>query len=183
MNSPHKGQSSGALMFSLICIWTNKWANNGDAGDLRCHHTHYDITVMKSLWAHNLHCGKFKFCSYLKNNALIRSQISTYHHCWVGMTCGKLWPGPWFNIKMSSYQYGKSHCGDKMVIRSSYLHNGISYEMNPGHWCSPHRFPVSILHTGWPIRQCESDSQLILLADSYNGCCLGDSSQSQMEQA
>ena len=32
-----------------------------------------------------------------------------------------------FNIKMSSYQYRKSHCGDKTVIRSSYLHNGISY--------------------------------------------------------
>ena len=36
-------------------------------------------------------------------------------------------PGPWFNIKMSSYQYRKSHCGDKTVVRSSYLHNGISY--------------------------------------------------------
>ena len=35
--------------------------------------------------------------------------------------------GPWFNIKMSSYQYRKSHCGDKTVVRSSYLHNGISY--------------------------------------------------------
>ena len=32
--------------------------------------------------------------------------------------------GPRFNIKMSSYQYRKSHCGDK---RSSYLHNRISY--------------------------------------------------------
>ena len=31
------------------------------------------------------------------------------------------------NIKMIFYQYRKSHCGDKMVIRSSYLHNGISY--------------------------------------------------------
>ena len=28
---------------------------------------------------------------------------------------------------MSSYQYRKSHCVDKMVVRSSYLHNGISY--------------------------------------------------------
>ena len=28
--------------------------------------------------------------------------------------------GPWFNIKMSSYQYRKSHCGDKMVIRSQW---------------------------------------------------------------
>ena len=35
--------------------------------------------------------------------------------------------GPRFNIKISSYQYRKSHCGDKTVIRSSYLHNGISY--------------------------------------------------------
>ena len=35
--------------------------------------------------------------------------------------------GGWFNIKMSSYQYRKSHCGDKTVVRSSYLHNGISY--------------------------------------------------------
>ena len=22
------------------------WMNNGEAGDLRCHHTHYDVTVM-----------------------------------------------------------------------------------------------------------------------------------------
>ena len=35
--------------------------------------------------------------------------------------------GPWFNIKTSSYQYRKSHCGDKTVVRSSYLHTGISY--------------------------------------------------------
>ena len=32
-----------------------------------------------------------------------------------------------FNIKMSSYQYRKCHCGDKTVVKSSYLHNGISY--------------------------------------------------------
>ena len=31
------------------------------------------------------------------------------------------------NIKMSSYQYRNSHCGDKTILRSSYLHNGISY--------------------------------------------------------
>ena len=28
---------------------------------------------------------------------------------------------------MLSYQYRKSHCGDKTAVRSSYLHNGISY--------------------------------------------------------
>ena len=36
-------------------------------------------------------------------------------------------PGGWINIKMSSYQYRKSHCGDKTILRPSYLHNGISY--------------------------------------------------------
>ena len=36
-------------------------------------------------------------------------------------------PGLRFNIKMTSYQYRKSHCGDKTIWRPSYLHNGISY--------------------------------------------------------
>ena len=61
--------------------------------------------------------------------------------------CCRKSPGGWFNIKMPSYQYRKSHCGDKTIVnikmpsyqyreshcgdktilRSSYLHNGISY--------------------------------------------------------
>ena len=39
-------------------------------------------------------------------------------------------PGPRFNIKTSSYQYRKSHCGDKTILRPSYLHNGVSYNGN-----------------------------------------------------
>ena len=35
VNSPHKGQWRGALMFSLICVWMNNWVNNREAGDLR----------------------------------------------------------------------------------------------------------------------------------------------------
>ena len=34
------------LMFSLICAWINGRVNNGDAGDLRRHRAHYDVTVM-----------------------------------------------------------------------------------------------------------------------------------------
>ena len=51
-----------------------------------------------------------------------------------------IYPGPWFNIKMSSYQYRKSHCGDKTVVRSSYLHKGISYtgKMASLCWDGPH---------------------------------------------
>ena len=35
----------GALMFSLICVWTNNWANNEDAVDLSRHRA-----IMTSLW-------------------------------------------------------------------------------------------------------------------------------------
>ena len=48
VNSPHKGRWCGALMFSLICVWINCWINNREAGDLRCHHAHYDVTVMQN---------------------------------------------------------------------------------------------------------------------------------------
>ena len=46
VNSPHKGQWRGALMFCLICVWINDWVNNREAGDLRRHLEHYDVSVM-----------------------------------------------------------------------------------------------------------------------------------------
>ena len=46
VNSPHKGQWRGALMFSLICPWINDWLNNREAGDFRRHRGHYDVNVM-----------------------------------------------------------------------------------------------------------------------------------------
>ena len=59
--SPHEGQWRRALIFSLICVWVN----NREAGDLRYHCPHYDVTVMLSVrkvfnclhhlrWFHNL---------------------------------------------------------------------------------------------------------------------------------
>ena len=50
VNSPHKGQWRGALMFSLICVWINGWVNNGEACDLRRHRPHYDVIVMSCFW-------------------------------------------------------------------------------------------------------------------------------------
>ena len=53
VNSPHKGQWRGALMFSLICIWINGWINNREAGDLRRYRSHYDASELISsylLW-------------------------------------------------------------------------------------------------------------------------------------
>ena len=52
VNSPHKGQWRGALMFTLICVWKNGCVNNREAGDLRRYCAHYDVTVMckTGLW-------------------------------------------------------------------------------------------------------------------------------------
>ena len=52
VNSPHKGQWRGALMFTLICVRINGWVNNREAGDLRRYRGHYDATVM-----HQHHVG------------------------------------------------------------------------------------------------------------------------------
>ena len=45
-NSPHKGQWPRALIFSLTCAWIKGWVNNREAGDLRRHRAHYDVTLM-----------------------------------------------------------------------------------------------------------------------------------------
>ena len=37
-------------MVSLICVWTNGWVNNRDAGDCRRHCTPYDVIVSIEAW-------------------------------------------------------------------------------------------------------------------------------------
>ena len=46
VNSPHKGQWRGTLVFPLICAWINDWVNNREAGDLRRYRAHYNVTAM-----------------------------------------------------------------------------------------------------------------------------------------
>ena len=46
VNSSHKGQWRGALVFSLISAWINGWVNTREADDLRRHRAHYDVIVM-----------------------------------------------------------------------------------------------------------------------------------------
>ena len=66
VNSPHKDQWRVALMFSLIYAWTNGWVNNWDAGGLRRHCAHYDVTVLKYFRYRYIQDSKFveKLCSF-----------------------------------------------------------------------------------------------------------------------
>ena len=71
VNSPHKGQWRGALVFSLICAWINAWVNNREAGDLR-----------RSLWRHcndktNVACINARVMTYSENVCVSKSIIST----------------------------------------------------------------------------------------------------------
>ena len=82
VNSPHKGQWRGALMFSLICVWINGWVNNREAGDLRRYHAHYDVSAMSygyniyQEYAHDSFIAMFCFlghCRYASSNGSPRA--------------------------------------------------------------------------------------------------------------
>ena len=76
VNSPHNGQWRGALVFSLICVWINDWANNREAGDLRRHRGHYNVNVMR------------KGPRYLAS-ALVYDRTMEYfsfNNCWLSLT-------------------------------------------------------------------------------------------------
>ena len=83
VNSLHKGQWCGALMFSLINAWINDWINSRDAGDLRRHRAHYDVIVMRGDWYIPLTKGKRKvFSCHDFNMALLQFTTATFLiHC------------------------------------------------------------------------------------------------------
>ena len=69
-------------------------------------------------------------CSDLYTVSIARNldeYIMCWTHCDLVLPYGTMEPGPWFNIKMTSYQYRISHCGDQTILRPSFLHIGISY--------------------------------------------------------
>ena len=73
VNSPHKGQGRGALMFSLIYASMNGWVNNREVGDLRRYRGHYDVNVMTLYYRvfHHL---------WLKVKCRIQSNAKTHTH-------------------------------------------------------------------------------------------------------
>ena len=98
-NSPHKGQWRRALMFSLICVWINDWANNREAGVLRRYRAHYDIIVMDIM-----------FGQLFMKQACKTWKMDAFNRTGVGVR---------FQYKITTCQYMKSHCGDKTTPQLS----------------------------------------------------------------
>ena len=90
VNSSHKGQWRGALMFSLIYVWINGCVNNREAGDLRRYRGHYEVTVMTeadsrfahSLWEMALLCNAVSHWL----DASLESALRIYHSTGVRLT-------------------------------------------------------------------------------------------------
>ena len=64
VNSPHKGQWRGALMFSLICVWINDWVNNREPDDLRRYRAHYNVKYCHALKRRGTHKWGLSRVSY-----------------------------------------------------------------------------------------------------------------------
>ena len=111
-NSPVPGEFTAqkpvTLMFYLIYAWINGWVNNREAGDLRRHRAHYDVTVLvfcitspvrttvdeqvmrncdafllltsRSFWAHNgvVGCLKHHYAHCRSNSMLHTSRFSLF---------------------------------------------------------------------------------------------------------
>ena len=72
VNSPHKGQWRGALIF-FICASINGWVNNRGAGDVRCLRANIDVILM--------HCqGKYHRL-VMKRLPLVHDRAITLSPC------------------------------------------------------------------------------------------------------
>ena len=79
----------------FVCVWTNGWVNNRDAGDLRRHHTHYNVIILiamlKKCWhlqnvmvsgTHGLPSGlNHKFLELLNYCSLATHAMEFDHDC------------------------------------------------------------------------------------------------------
>ena len=70
---------------------------------------------------------------------------------------------------MTPYQYRKSHCGDKTILRPSYLHNGISYIfiLNQGPGGKIAIYPNAIIVYHLVIQNSETSGFLVICRSSY----------------
>ena len=84
VNSPHKNQWCGALIFSLICTCINGWAIDREAGDLRRYRTNFDVPVMYWPFVLGIHRSPVNSqCKCQWHEALVFSLICALISGWV----------------------------------------------------------------------------------------------------
>ena len=120
VNSPHKGQWRGALVFSLICAWTDSWVNNGDAGDLRRYRAHHDVIVVNILKCKSLHLFHDCFrhaCDvlHIKIAHTFPNKLSPYSQQYPSLRLNVLWlvhdlyPRGWLKIYLCDCHFEESN--------------------------------------------------------------------------
>ena len=131
MDSPHKGQSRRAL----ICPWTNGWRNNRDAGDLRRHRAHYDVTIM------HVHCSVLQcFIEFILE---FKKSLKISYELWLNSN-GCLMSVIFFFIKI--FWTPSSSCRPRVVVAVIFNHyvwaqiDPINFYMCIS-WC-PTFFPI-----------------------------------------
>ena len=112
VNSLHKGQWRGALMFSLIYAWINIWVNNRVAGDLRRHRAHYDVSVMGKVFTRKT-CFVSITLWYVAGKMVIRLLVSnvcsfTYNNFGTDDSTTSLWT-PWHRIYSTMMTLWQGH--------------------------------------------------------------------------
>ena len=109
------------LCWQIQKLW--QWHSMGSSSG--CGHQVIEKSATIRLWTP----GHWEISHQAVDTRVLRNQPpSGCGHQVIEKSAIRLWtPGGWFNKNMSSYQYRKTHCGDKTILRPSYLHNGISY--------------------------------------------------------
>ena len=105
---PSQKSVTRSLILSLMCAWTDGWANNRDVGDLRRHRAHYDVNLM---------CTTIdeKFVEMMTFALQCLLQELTYP------------PERRFNIKTVFSSYRVSRYKDKINVRLHYPYDGNAY--------------------------------------------------------
>ena len=126
VNSPHKGQWRGALMFSLICAWINSCVNNREAGVLRRHRIHYDVIVMSCLKGHsNTNCSTYNCTSMMLEFQYTETTVSVLkynpHYGCIFARARTGWWVPLFDMQPQGISAHKKQYDGYHIIATFYI--------------------------------------------------------------
>ena len=122
VSSRHRGQWRDGLVFSLICVWINGWVNNREAGDLRRHRAHHDVTVM---WV----------CMHIREHIVAYLHRVLYNDVyWIATFFACMWP--WFlllqdkrySVVTRGYKVATITKNKRLAIRTPHISTNISIQ-------------------------------------------------------